>query len=84
MLTNRPFKARRSSTLLTVLLCAAFTPALADDIADAPEPADTSKMLLPDPTITPDGGFLTLQVENDLFAQITNTDRHYTNWLKLG
>ena len=84
MLTNRPPKARRKSALIAALLCAAFTPALADDSAEAPAPADASKMLLPDPAITPDGGFLTIQVENDLFAKVANTDRHYTNGLKLG
>lgn len=39
--------------------------------------------LLPDPAITPDNGFITLQVENDLFAKTANTDRHYSNGLKL-
>ncbi|MGK2741557.1 lipid A deacylase LpxR family protein [Tepidicaulis sp. LMO-SS28] len=29
-----------------------------------------------------DNGFVTLQVENDLFAHIANTDRHYTNGLQ--
>lgn len=84
MLTNPPLKARRTSALAAALLCAAFTPALADENVERAAPADTSKMLLPDPAITPDGGFLTLQVENDLFAKAANTDRHYTNGLKLG
>lgn len=39
--------------------------------------------LMPDPAITPDGGFITIQTENDLFAKLANTDRHYTNGLKL-
>ena len=39
--------------------------------------------LLPDPAITPDNGFITLEVENDLFAKLANTDRHYTNGLKV-
>lgn len=39
--------------------------------------------LLPDPAITPDGGFITLEVENDLFAKLANTDRHYTNGMKM-
>ncbi|HEX7775422.1 MAG TPA: lipid A deacylase LpxR family protein [Parvibaculum sp.] len=38
--------------------------------------------LMPDPAITPDGGFVTFEVENDLFAKLANTDRHYTNGLK--
>ena len=29
-----------------------------------------------------DREFLTFQVENDLFANVTNTDRHYTNGLQ--
>lgn len=29
-----------------------------------------------------DNGFVTLQVENDLFANFANTDRHYTNGLQ--
>jgi hypothetical protein len=29
-----------------------------------------------------DNGFLTLEVENDLFAKLANTDRHYTNGIK--
>ncbi|MES1989653.1 MAG: lipid A deacylase LpxR family protein [Pseudomonadota bacterium] len=39
--------------------------------------------LVPDPAITPDNGFITMEVENDLFAKLANTDRHYTNGLKL-
>ena len=30
-----------------------------------------------------DNGFLTFQVENDLFARLSNTDRHYTNGLQI-
>ncbi|HAD26243.1 MAG TPA: hypothetical protein DCF61_10970, partial [Alphaproteobacteria bacterium] len=29
-----------------------------------------------------DREFITFQVENDLFANFTNTDRHYTNGLQ--
>jgi len=42
-----------------------------------------AQALLPDPAITPDNGFITLEVENDLFAKLANTDRHYTNGLKV-
>lgn len=36
------------------------------------------------PAVEPtDNGFLTLQVENDLFAKFANTDRHYTNGLQI-
>jgi hypothetical protein len=52
------------------LLCSAFS------LAQAQE-------RLPDPAITPDGGFITVEVENDLFAKLANTDRHYTNGMKL-
>ncbi|MGV8995405.1 MAG: lipid A deacylase LpxR family protein [Parvibaculaceae bacterium] len=38
---------------------------------------------VPDPAIAQDNGFLTFTVENDLFAKVANTDRHYTNGLKI-
>lgn len=43
----------------------------------------SAQALMPDPAITPDGGFVTIEVENDLFAKLANTDRHYTNGIKL-
>lgn len=74
--------ARLSHLALAPLLCAAILPAQADEAE--PEPTELpAPMLLPDPAITPDGGFITMHVENDLFANIANTDRHYTNGLKL-
>ncbi|MGB3810795.1 MAG: lipid A deacylase LpxR family protein [Parvibaculum sp.] len=62
----------RAGPLLSgVVLCGAIGlgPAFAGD-------------LMPDPAITPDGGFITFQTENDLFAKFANTDRHYTNGMK--
>ena len=46
-------------------------------------PAFGEQVNLPDPAITPDGGFITMEVENDLFAKLANTDRHYTNGMKM-
>lgn len=61
-----------SASLLAicVYLCGAIAPAFAEQAR------------LPDPAITPDGGFITIEVENDLFARLANTDRHYTNGMK--
>lgn len=55
---------------ICVYLCGATAPALAEQAT------------LPDPAITPDGGFITIEAENDLFAKLANTDRHYTNGMK--
>tara|TARA_R110000824_G_scaffold118960_18_gene272522 strand:- start:47993 stop:49138 length:1146 start_codon:yes stop_codon:yes gene_type:complete len=81
-------KSRSFQTIHRTALCAAAfgltllaAPLAAkadEDAAIPPVPAT-----LPDPAITPDGGFVTIEVENDLFAKIANTDRHYTNGLKL-
>ena len=39
--------------------------------------------LLLTPAQASDRGFITVQSENDLFANLTNTDRHYTNGIQL-
>ena len=52
-------------------------------LGGAAAPAFAEQANLPDPAITPDGGFLTIEAENDLFAKLANTDRHYTNGMKM-
>ena len=44
--------------------------------------AATMGMILPATAEETDNGFISLQVENDLFAKLANTDRHYTNGLQ--
>ncbi|HEY4342807.1 MAG TPA: lipid A deacylase LpxR family protein [Parvibaculum sp.] len=63
---------RAAPLLAGLVLCGAL----------AATPAAAAEQM-PDPAITPDGGFVTIEVENDLFAKLANTDRHYTNGLKL-
>ncbi|MGB8273955.1 MAG: lipid A deacylase LpxR family protein [Alphaproteobacteria bacterium] len=39
--------------------------------------------IAPGPALAQDNGTLTLEAENDFFAPITSTDRHYTNGLRI-
>lgn len=73
--TGRPMIRPRLARLVRFAL-PAFT-ALA---LSSPGLAADTAATAPDPD--PDRGFVTLQVENDLFANIANTDRHYTNGLQ--